>query len=639
MAQPKYRISNFTKDNVYWLNNSLPIKVGNSNVICSAFNSKKLYDNSNIASLTNILNIYGISETTGTLSITKKVFMIDGLGNIYMIDPTNTYYGLIHTSIDGAGVERSMYPDIMISPKGTILYTTAGFLGRASLFRATSASSTTLVVSGTDFEALGFGSGTGVNKVYNITKRAEYTLTGSSGTTLSFDTQSPAPEDGDYFYAFQDNYSAMQLVDSTSSPDSHFSGQGLPMYWDRQIRSLDDRTFILNGNYLAMLSYDETTLTDDYQELPLSTQATCMGVNNDLILIGGYVNNGGGKLMLYDGYSSYFKSIISTSSIPKSIVPYKSGWIVIFIDGEIRYTDGVDYKILSILPDRDIRKTSITIYGNSCLTMNDMLFISCVNSESSVLTTDKSLRAKSGIHIYDIKNDVWSFTRAIDTSGLTALAPMALKIINSSTNIPQIYYGKNKTIGYIDTNDNNTKKDIFLVITLPKKEAIRLIDLNFGFSYNGDFNYLQNSDTTATVSVSACDGRNGLFAHNKADATSTKTNIVPDIYKGRAFINQEIQIINTTGGTMVNGDEYTYITAIENAGENNESWTVESLTSNFANDQSINTLGFVKGETKEITYSTINKDNTFRINDFYGDKLYLHIRIDGALDLYGINIQ
>lgn len=636
MPNPKYKITNFTKDNVHWLKGMLPVSLGGSQVLTNGYSTYSFIN----AGTTGYSSISTLDETATAISdfqigsSTYRTMILRDSSHIFLAQQGNDKLGLVHTIPVSGAIYTSQYQDIISSVNDNIFYANNRYLGVGYYFRLTAGSdATSLVCSTATFTTWGVAASTGHNKIYNITLGQEFTVdTTVTETDITVTAiAGKVPSDGDYCIAFVDD--KFELTTDHINTDIQFKGQESPSDWRRQIVKLDDRYFILNGNYIAMLSSDETTMTDDYQQLPLGVQSMCFSVNNDLMLIGAKNKNKNGMLLVYDGFSTYFKSIIYTDSIPVSITPYQAGWIVLFENGEIKYTDGVSYKVMAQIPDSEIAPLITNANYNSMLTYHNRIFITLtIGYQGGV-----SLRQQSGIHIYDIEKDMWSFCDTLDYYGYNTYAPSCLALVDFYNQGLRIVYGKDSLIGALGTG--NSKQEIFLDITLPKKESIKTVDLNFGRKAREYYSNGVNS--YATVTVSSGDGRYGLYNINAATEASTKTNVVPGFTpKGTAFVGQEIMILGNEYDDSVNSNEFTYITAINNNGESNESWTVfPELTSDFGqSSQAVRQYGFKLAETKTVTYSTINKDNKFNLKDHYGDKLYLHIIIDGYLDLRGINI-
>ena len=638
MAKTKLTIKNFSGmgKGTYYLDRMESQKIGGQDILTTGWYTSKNVDE-NDTSFTNLTIInafnymtYGTSSALDThvLAMGNSGLMFDfsslqasdNLGEIHDIDSA------------GSGVNQVVstdYPDITTSTNNNILYTSAGHLGRGTIYTATGGSTTTIVVAGEDFSAQTPPPVDG-DRLYNVTKKEEYTIdTGGVGTTTLTLVTGTACEADDVFILFDDNF---QKFNVSQAVNQQFTGQPAPASWIRQIKLLEDSYYVLNGNWLSSLNVDESTWSEETKQLPKQYQSTCFDVNKSNVLVGASYQ-GQGKLLLWDAYSDGWLSNIDIDMPPDSIRAYGSGWIVM-AHNKMFYTDGYQISIMTSVPDMDdFRKLFNTHYNGVEIIGKDI-----------IISADPDLqnRAKTGVWIYNIENG-WSYTPFDNDNGYTYTGSVGALGKIYSWGTPNLYASVNDVRGTNNFLIDNvyqgagTKYSAMFYVKLPQKMRVNTIELNLSPTYN-DYS---KAASTVDVSVSYGDGRDSLWNYANVKTGSSASSIINASGDSHpATVGQEVLMLE--GNT---GGEKTWITAITGAATTSETWAVSpslSATPETNSIMSVADLNF--SETKTITSTNISDSLTYNISDFYSDNLWIEVNFEvktGAttLDLHSINIS
>lgn len=632
------RTTNFTgMDNgvVYHLNGMSPQTVAGRNILYSGWGTSHYLDED-----TSLFSGYDGSNALAFLQYiagSSNHIVSIGTDKIYDISTTTTASscGLLHTILTNGSdvneVKPSYNPDIIVTTNNNLLYTSAHHLGVAYKFKVDSATSTSITItSATLYATYGIDSDTGTNKIFNLTKKEEYTNTTNNPTdTLNFTTAAVTPEAGDEILVFVDNRKEFNVSDIRGN---HFANQDNPYNWVRQIKLLGSDYWILNGNYVSSLNVDESNFSATAKRLPYNTQATSFDINNGMMLVGGdYL--GAGKLMLWDTYSDGWLSILTMEKSPSAIKAYKNGWLVV-IGSVVYYTDGYQIQELSRIPDLLSYGDNARVHYNGVeVVQNNIIF----NVGASL-----GNRAKSGIYIFDT-NRGWSYTAySLNSdndkyySGQTAGVVYLFGTEDGSYNIwvtgvDSIFLSKYFVNKLVSTAI--TESSCILFYDLPTKIRANKIELKLGVRYNAR----SESLTSANVTVNYGDGNRLLFSSVSVGASSTASlinNTSGDI--NPAYVGQEVLFLN--GATS---GERTYITDISGDGTTNEAWTISpELSTTPTQSSNMVVMNLLKSETKTITNGKLISNLTFNIKDFYSDKLYVEVVINGnpIFDVLGVNI-
>lgn len=629
MDKPILTISNFQpiKDGgSYFLQGFTPETYGNQTVLAPLYRTTCLKNSSD----TGYSNLHAIEAMTPTkIGTTDTVYQIDGSGYLFL---NNIIY--YPGEIKKTNEDIASNPDIITTKNETLIYTQQKYLGLAYRFKATSVSGTSLTVSGeTMFATYGIDDDTRNGTIYNLTKREQYVNTTAEPTdTLNFSAPSTAPAINDEFIVFVDR--AQTLLASTGR-DLQFNGQQGSDSWVRQIVSFGNDYYILNGNYLAVLQSDETTFAATEKALPYQTQATCIASNSDKILVGGDFKSSG-KLLLWDGESSFWNYSLDLPKPVESIVSYRGNFIVLSA-GTLYWTNGYELQEIATIPDTS-KKYGYGHY-NGLKVLGDELFV--VNNSYNYN------RFKCGLYIYDFKKKGFSFmpvaskTMGYPTYGITlgALYYFAdWDYIYCGTSI-----GLNQVRRVASTYSLNSYFAQFM-IDLPTRMKINMIELSLSMPNT----YLDNAtDYQTDVIVSVGDGRKGFMRVIQTDDNSTTTKLVSTNelnYETDAEVNEQIEITDGNSDSNTAGDKR-FISVITDPGTSSVDYTLDRATGTAPVTSGTNGMIYKikKQGTKELKIQSLDLSENlqFPISDFYGDKLNLEVLFQNHIgkSAFALNIN
>ena len=517
-------------------------------------------------------------------------------------------------------------PGINTTTNNNIFYTNAAYLGCAYLFKATSASATSLVVSGETFNTTyGIDDDSYNSKIYNITKGEAYTNTTATPTdTLEFSAATTTPEADDVFMVFVDNaFSFGTPLDK----GNHFASQDFPYLWARPIKLSNNHYYILNGNYIARIDVSDndatnSTMDETWQRLYRGRQALCFDMNRENILVGTEFR-GSYELFLYNEYSFGALNSIRLPAEPKSIIAYESGWLVL-AGATLYYTNGSSLKKLSALPDFEDSDSSANMSIKGMSYKGDDVFIS---------TSSISDRYGSGIFVYNFKNG-WSFTPLGDDEGSHRGDIDTGAIINYKNTIYAGYKTDNGSNNYVLgelRSSSSDKKKIGLLFHFQEQTAIKQVGITLAEIYD---EFAGRRETDVTVNYGNTRRPLHLTNLSLGDNNSTNTLYPTGGLSYKANIGQKVLL---TSGNIAG--ESTYITDINNEGTSSERWTISPLLSTLPSDSSkIIKYNLYKAGTKTIDVNNIPQDIRFSTN-FVGDIMYLEIELEnGYLDISNIKL-
>lgn len=548
---------------------------------------------------------------------------------IYMFSDssvTSRDIGNIHTISVSGDLFPVDKPGINTTTNNNIFYTNAAYLGCAYLFKATSATATSLVVSGKTFNTTyGIDDDAWNSNIYNITKGEAYTNTTATPTdTLGFTTATTTPEADDVFMVFVDK------AFSFSTPlnkGNHFASQDTPSRWARPIKLSNNHYYILNGNYIARIDVSDndatnSTMDETWQRLYRGRQALCFDMNRENILVGTDFR-GSYELFLYNEYSFGALNSISLPAEPKSIIAYESGWLVLS-GATLYYTNGSSLKRLSALPDLEDGDSFANMSIKGMSYKGDDVFIS---------TNSISDRYGSGIFVYNFKYG-WSFTPLGDDEGSHQGNIDTGAIVNYKNTIYAGYKTNNGSVNYVLGELYNSfggKKKIGLLFHFQEQIAIKQVGITLSEIYD---EFAGRRETDVTVNYG--NTRRPLHLTNVSLSNNNSTNMLYPAFSldYKANIGQKVLL---TSGNIAG--ETTYITDINNEGTSSERWTISPLLSTLPSDGSkINKYNLYKAGTKTIDVNNIPQDIRFSTN-FTGDIMYLEIELEnGYLDISNIKL-
>jgi hypothetical protein len=640
MSKPIIEIKDFVgmSDNggIFYNEGFLPQKINGKSVFEETFKCFSVAERTTtgfslLATVSGMNPYYYTSTYSG-------LFSIDSSGQIFINSLLN-YSGKVHGVPTSGAVAPSSYGDILQTVSGNVIYTSANHLGIGYIGVVKTGSSTTQIIDtdGRSFATLGAVVGEAThNKITNLRTGVEYTIATIANGDATNDkvtfTASGTNDNvaGDYFIVWIDDKAwttAATLFTTTSYPQ--FVGQETAANFRRQLKQYGDVYYALNGNFLAQLSSDETTVDDNYKQLPARMQARSFGVNRNNLLISAERDTKG-VLLLWDGYSDGWNNIIDIDEVCKCVYQYKSGWIV-FFNNSFYYTDGYQLeKLSSFYPDDYPSEPSyaVTPYGfSSILAYNDRFFIT--NS------TQNYSRINPGVCIYDQKYG-WNLVPieyASRNQFGTDRFPSALAIggIGNYLYVGGSYF-INRLSNYGNKNNEYQNKSLMFYLYGEENFGIGSVELDIS---NNLRSYLQGSASfprKTKITVSIGDVKNGVFQYSQSkDSGNTTTNIdvTGTTYLG-ATVGDEVQILEG-----VCAGERTFITAITNQGTATESWTVSPALSAGIGASTID-LKIIKVkhcETKTIDADELSEPIRFDCKGFNASKAIVEIVVHGYYDV------
>lgn len=579
---------------------------------------------------------YTVTTTTSNLSAetTGYKLMINDIGYIYTrgtgtVGSGGVYRGRIGGSSSSGTFRSSFKPDLFQLPSGNVLWTSklhAGIMYRG-LVKA--GSSTTKIVDneGRNFSTLGMSTSAPNNKVTNLVTGSEYTVTtisttNSTNDTLEFTTSGQSNTTNDEFIAFV--YDKFNLNTGVTIPT--FKGQlSTQEDWQRPIQQYGDQYMILNGNYIALLATDETTIDQTYKQLPVTFQGVDFKVNGSEILVSAYDNKGQAHLLLSDGHTDGWNEITPIDKCPNSLKPYGTGWVYL-ADGVISYTDGRNIQKLIATPDYlSSNKGGNTYSHNGIIILNDIFYFAYV----------------TGFHGYNRDNNgVLVFNKK---TGLTFFKCKSLSTeyaypycIYSYPNNSEIDIGAGASLNnltfFTANSSQSNYRSIVQFIDFGQETKIGEVWLNLKFS--SKVHYDQSITYTGDITVSVGNGEKGIITKGQIATNTTTTCANTAGATIPATVGQEIEF--TSGA---NAGQRTVIQSIADGGSSSEVWTVSPALANTSASSSNYRAWQVKNSgQKTISAGDLSKPVRFQTN-FYGDKMYLEITVRGGANAMPISIQ
>ena len=588
-------------------------------------------------SSTNDIADLGVIKDFDSIVFSEAGSQLTGIDNKGQIVLSATIYGDdmgIINEISGSPGDIDLQrleqnPGIITTTNNNIFYTSACHLGVGYLFKATSATSTSLTVTGETFNAT-----YGINHIhyrshiYNITKGEAYENTKVSPTdTLEFSTADTTPEADDYFYVFVDN-----AFDFNTNLDkgNQFSSQTSPSHWARPIVLSDDYYYILNGNYISRIDVsdndaDNATFDTTWQPLLNGRQALCFDLNVVRLLVGAEFK-GKYELLLIDTNGFGITTSVSLPAEPSSIISYESGWLVM-AGGTLYYSDGYQLREISTMPDFEDSDSDLTMVVSGMNYKKDNVFI---------MTNSQSDRYGGGLFIYNF-NYGWNFT-SLSNDSISCRKEIQIGAITKYED--KIYCGyslnddSDYVIGEILESIEDVKK-LGLLIHFDGQTKISQIGLTLSEIYDYVLPGLFSAKTT-NITISYANARKALHQPDiQVGENNTTTSI--KFPWGTTYNSEVGQKILFTDGNVAG--ESTYITDIADKETMSEVWTVSPALSFSPDDESgIIKYNLYKSGTKTISTTNIPQDVRFSTN-FIGDILYLEVELENAyLDISNIRL-
>lgn len=658
MTKPKITIDNFQRMGegaTFWLQSFDTYKLGPKNILRTDWLTVQFLDDDDTHGT-------GFSDLNIVTSFAKTVtndvdhilaFDSNEIFDIHPVVASSSKGDLHSVAPSGSGVNQvlaSQFGEILTTKEEHVLYTSSHHLGIGWRGTCKAGSGTTKIVDadGRDFSAtlgvLNTGSGSTVSSkfVYNLDNEEVYEITSITTTDATNDTLNfsagTANNTDDEFIVFVDNGwdgSDNYEFNVEHILGNHFAGQDQPNSWRREIVLFGDDYIILNGNYLATLNENLTTWSETGKQLPAQHHAVCCAVNNDKLIVGANYK-GRGVLLLWDGYTSGWLSILNLDEVPYAITEYDNGWLFM-LGGRLMFTNGYQMKELSVIPDSESYGNKISMFSSGLQVVSDKVFVA-----SNIFGSN---RLRMGIYIYDINKGGWSFvpphTKDGDNSVDSSSWRSALFPYYSGTSI-RLFHSESDSINYL-INSASEGQDSFATffIQLPYKMRISNVEISAAYSHSEYIASISGSPTT-DIYLSYGDGRRGMWRDTQCStpaSSTTLTNSQGNIYP--AYVGQQI-LVTDNSNTATSGD-VSWITAIANGGTTSELWTLDpALSTTFTGSADVLVADLYKAGKQTITFDTdINflQNLNYPISDFYSDKLYLQVYITSSGTQYPMDIH
>ena len=636
MTKPKLTIDNFSgmSDNgAYYLENFSPIKINGKSVLRQWWNMSKWTDDTEFPDLNDNPKAYiEIVESGATYVYTIGS---KNIGRFWATDPNGAGAGssVIHTIDDGTALDSCAYPDIHLTEKGNILYTSGRYLNRGVYGYQNSSddNSSDKVIDdeGRNFSDLGVSVGDVVHKLngYEYATITSISTTYETNDTLNFTafSNSGAIDGDEPFVVFVDAWEDFGYAEF-SSP--HWKTQDAPYSWSRQIVNFGGDYYIGNGNYIAKLANDEDTFTSEFSQLPAFCQFRSMAVNGQFVLIGGNVSDRG-KLILWDGINAgSYANIVDIPAKLNSVIAYGTGWIV-QAGASIYYTNGYSVKELTRFPDTDYN-------DNAFVTPQGMDIVSdklIVGKGDGVVS-----QGKPGVYVYDILKNDFNFVPILNIDGNKEFHSIDIGSVKYLTDAGYIFVGcsdnsSNVVISRLSESETETSLAIFR-FTAPSTDIINRIELIIGKNLEETF----AEATTAKITVGVANTNDILWGYSQAYTTSSNKDEIQ--VNGSTYTMAEVGYLVRVL-TKTNSSEIAFISSIDDKGLSSEKWTLDrELSGNTQNQTMLQVMPFKKiGEYDISTKKLINPYPFDLGQEIYGDFfLMVHIESDTGLDIRKIDI-
>lgn len=552
-----------------------------------------------------------------------KIFLTDAK-DIFS-QQTTTDSVIATAKIHTISTSQSVNPDLLETANGNILYNGERYIGRGVRFKATGGTTTTIIDTTKNFVTLGFAAN---DKVTNLKTGIEYTITSITTTTNTNDTLnftasgSNSTSAGDEIIAWEDD-----RFDMGSSVREVWQNE--KQYWARQMKQYGDQYLIANGNYLSIISADESTIDATYKQLPARHQALALETNQDKILISAEFN-GLGKLLLWDNATNGWLNILEFDKPIKALTPYDTGWVFVS-RGIIYFTNGYQIKKLS-----DYGVSVEPSYFNGISTFFNRIYF--------CNTTQDFNRGIPGVYVFDFKQG-WSIVKCFLGSYLNGI-PTTVSIGNNSILDSTIYIGGYKFLdsisedaNYSDASDN---RSFIYYAVLPQYVNVKGIGLQISPSL---YNYLsQTSGGQCKIGVSIGDGRRGVFS--KAQSTSTTISETTIEVNGTSYVDNqvgdEVIVLGDLSGVSTLVGERTFIQSIANKGLSNETWTVSPAfsTTDTTDNVQLKMVRVRNFGIKTIPFNELNNEVLFFDGDgVQGNKLFIEVVVYGVSNAFNPQIE
>ena len=524
--------------------------------------------------------------------------------------------GVIHQIDDpGEFSSSSLYPGFSWTEGGNLLYTSPRYIGKC-IFGKVISTETVEIYDSEGRNLLLQGIATG-DILYNFDTGATATITNvvDGNATKDKIEYSAGWSDagtigaGDYWLVFKDS----QFDFGTASEERQFFDQPTARNWSHTIINFYGTYYVLNGNYLATLNSDETTFDNDAVAFPGYFQGVDMAYNQDKILIGGDILGRGMLLLWTEGLGpDSFLSTISMNKTISSVKTYGSGWLV-YSGDKIYYTDGYTLQKITEIPDNV--DSTVGISPNGMYIQNETIYIGKRGYYN---------RNKTGVHIYDIENNSWAFSRYTDYNGMEQGYNTSAGCVMSSYNsiFTSAKIGSDYTVDELKIYDTRLSEAIFYVKS--DKMMLNNVDINLGIGMGEYYDYVNNSKII--VAIGDCD--RPLFSNGSVEDDALSKSVFEYVEWNGSRVEKG-NLIKFVYGK--NGGEIAFVESV-----NGKEVTLDrDLTNNIDGIDRFIIMPFKKMGEKDMTDRDIK--NPFHFNkgmqmsgDFF---IYIHIQNDGLIPL------
>jgi len=654
ISEPKFKISKFIgmsdQGGMYYMDGfSIEKEQGltsiDENYLCSETVNSGTTNYSDLGSVMAIHYMYPLPDSNTGYGGIASTIMLNGSALLFSYDIFNqAYHGKIGGTASTGNYLYCQKPDIFQLPSGNLIYTSSRHLslGIRGLVKTGSSTTTIIDKDGRNFVTLGVATGDTVTNlktgsIYTITAIGDGDATNDKLTFTAIGTTDNS-ENNEFLLIILDRWDFNYVNGSSGTTVTIPTYQGQPsqVYWARPIRqwNIGDiaKYMILSGNYIALLSDDESTIDCAYKQLPTGYQGITFEINGSQILVSAFDVKGQSHLLLWDGKSDGWLEDRLVATAPACIKAYESGFIYL-LDGVIYYTDGINIQKLIAFPDNVNLGTKANCPSpNSIAVLNDKIYLASNNNNYH--------RGIYGVLVFDKETGLTQFKCKYNGTGFASVNCVYVK---SNTNIGSIYSTSNDIEIGCDYSLNNLNefqgdsstrgfRSFVYMLDFGQETQIKQVWLNLKRTSKKYFS--TRADKNSTISVNYGNDNSPLIKYASLNSTNTTTLVNPNAAYYPGIVGEEVEMT-----TDSRAGERTFITAIANPGEANETWTISPALSGTFGDGSQARIWSVKnGETKNITLDDLNKPVVFNVN-FLGSKMYLEIVTRGKTNPTTLSIN
>jgi hypothetical protein len=376
-----------------------------------------------------------------------------------------------------------------------------------------------------------------------------------------------------------------------------------------------------NKNAVALIdSSDVLNLTAF--TVPSSVNIDCLKAGKNGILIGANLGTRG-ILILWNTQTN--RSIAPwhyTSGKVLSITPTDDGWIVI-TQKEILFSTGYSTRKLFPVVDDLLGFSNYSVATNGSLAINNKVFV--LNQGNGYT------RLRCGIYIFDLSNGTFEFV-PVSTQNVNSAVPLAIHSAKTSVT-QEIFVGYRDNflaknyIGSLVVSGGQIAQYISEVVAVGAKEKIaEAVVLNLGLGTV--LSSVQN--LSVNIAVKLYDFKRPLWGVNVTTAQLTTTTLQingANAALTRASVGDEVTILEGFNAGLSR-----HVTAIANAGQLNETWTLDAALPNATESSvDLSVQPFVLLKRKTITSPDELPEMLFNAkNKCKGKRFLVKVVIDSA---------